>query len=118
MQALEVRADDHALDLGCGGGIVGMLLARLAPDGRVELVDSDSAAVALARANLQANGIANATAYIGDGVGLPPREPFDLIATNPPFHLAGRQTTVIAHRFIADAAGALRRGGRFYLVAN
>jgi 16S rRNA (guanine1207-N2)-methyltransferase len=95
-----------------------MLLARLAPSGHVELVDSDSAAVALARDNLRANGIANATVHIGDGVGLPPREPFDLIATNPPFHFARRQTTAIARRFIADAARALRCGGRFYLVAN
>jgi 16S rRNA (guanine1207-N2)-methyltransferase len=95
-----------------------MLLARLAPAGFVDLVDSDTAAVTLACDNLRANEIANAAAHVGDGVGAIPDARFDLIATNPPFHLGRRQTTAIAHRFIGQAAGALRPGGRFYVVAN
>jgi 16S rRNA (guanine1207-N2)-methyltransferase len=118
LEAIQVRPDDHALDLGCGGGIVGMLLARLAPIGHVYLADSDTAAVALARDNLRANGIANATVYAGDGLSAVPGERFDLIASNPPFHLGRRQTTAIARDFIAGAAQALRPGGRFYIVAN
>jgi 16S rRNA (guanine1207-N2)-methyltransferase len=118
LEAIDVRADDRALDLGCGAGIIGMLLARLAPAGYVELVDSDTAAVALACENLRANRIANAAARAGDGVGAVPDARFDLIATNPPFHIGRRQTTAIASRFIAEAAGALRPGGRFYVVAN
>jgi len=118
IEAVEVQPGDRALDLGCGGGIVGMLLARLAPRGHVDLVDSDTAAVALARENLRANQIGNAAVYAGDGLEALPGTTFDLIATNPPFHLGRRQTTEIARRFIAMSAGALRAGGRLYVVAN
>jgi 16S rRNA (guanine1207-N2)-methyltransferase len=118
IEAVEVRPDDRALDLGCGGGIVGMLLARLAPRGHVDLVDSDTTAVALARENLRANQIGNAAVCAGDGLDALPGATFDLIATNPPFHLGRRQTTEIARRFIAAATGALRAGGRLYVVAN
>jgi 16S rRNA (guanine1207-N2)-methyltransferase len=118
IQALAPRPDDAALDLGCGGGVLGMTLARLVPQGHVTLIDSDTSAVALARQNLAVNGIRNATVCLGDGIQAVPGATFDLIATNPPFHQGRRQTTAIALQFIADAAQALRPGGRFYLVAN
>jgi 16S rRNA (guanine1207-N2)-methyltransferase len=118
IQALELRPDDMALDLGCGGGVLGMALARLAPQGHATLVDSDTSAVALARHNLASNAIRNATVCLGDSIDALPGATFDVIATNPPFHQGRRQTTAIALQFIVDAAQALRPGGRFYLVAN
>jgi len=118
LQALELRPDADTLDLGCGGGILGMTLARLAPQGHATLVDSDTSAVGLARHNLAVNGIHNATVCLGDSIDAVPGATFDLIATNPPFHQGRRQTTEIALQFIADAARMLRPGGRFYLVAN
>ena len=65
-----------------------------------------------------ANAIANAVAHVGDGVSAAPGAPYDLIATNPPFHLGRRQTPLIAQQFIAAAPRALAPGGRFFLVAN
>jgi 16S rRNA (guanine1207-N2)-methyltransferase len=118
IEALEVRPTDRALDLGCGGGLVGLLMARLASRGHVDLLDSDTTAVALARRNLLANEISNAAAHVGDGVGAAPGAPYDLIATNPPFHLGRRQMPIIAQQFIAAAPRALAPGGHFLLVAN
>jgi 16S rRNA (guanine1207-N2)-methyltransferase len=43
---------------------------------------------------------------------------FDLVVTNPPFHMGGIQTTGIGERFIREAAQVLHPRGRFYLVAN
>ena len=42
---LEVNPADDCLDVGCGYGVLGMTLARLAPQGRSVMVDKDSATV-------------------------------------------------------------------------
>ena len=116
--ALALRPADNVLDLGCGGGLVGMLAARLAPDGSATLVDSNTAAVELARANIARNGVANATALVSDSVVAVAEQRFDVVATNPPFHAGRAHAADIAARFIADAVGVLAPGGRFYLVCN
>ena len=46
------------LDVGTGTGILAIAAAKLFPDARVEACDTDEAAVAIARENAEANGIA------------------------------------------------------------
>mgnify|MGYP005843086133 CR=1 FL=1 len=118
IEALQVRRTDVVLDLGCGSGLLGLAAAALAAEGRVYLVDSDVAAVELARANLRRNGVANAVALESDGFSALGDVQFDVIATNPPFHVGRHQTTAVAERFVEQSARHLRRSGRFYLVAN
>ena len=60
----------------------------------------------------------NVQVLASDGTQAVKEQRFDLIATNPPFHLGGIQTTEIGERFIREAAQILRPRGRFYLVAN
>jgi len=43
---------------------------------------------------------------------------FDVVITNPPFHQGVGVNYEVACQFVRDAARALRRGGRFFLVAN
>jgi 16S rRNA (guanine1207-N2)-methyltransferase len=117
-QALELRPADAVLDLGCGGGLVGMLAARLAPEGSATLLDSNTAAVELARANIARNGIANASALVSDSTAAVAGRRFDVVATNPPFHAGRVHAADIAARFIADAANVLAPGGRLLLVCN
>jgi 16S rRNA (guanine1207-N2)-methyltransferase len=118
LDAVEVRATDNALDIGCGAGIIGLHIARQAVEGRVTLVDASLAAVAAAQRNIAESGLTNVHALPSDGARAVLSERFDLVVTNPPFHLGGLQTTAVAERFIHEAAQALRRRGRFYLVAN
>ena len=49
LERIEVPEDATCLDLGCGCGTIGLTLARLAPRGRVHLVDRDFVAVDYAR---------------------------------------------------------------------
>jgi len=118
LEALEVRVTDVALDLGCGAGFIGAYIAQHASRGQVTMVDASLAAVDSARRMLEQQGLTNAQVLPGDGAQELLEQRFDLVVTNPPFHVGGIQTTAIAERFIREAAKVLRPRGRFYLVAN
>jgi 16S rRNA (guanine1207-N2)-methyltransferase len=94
-----------------------MAIARRDPAAALTLVDSNVVAVATARRNLELNGIAG-RALASDGVAAVAGETFDLVATNPPFHIGRARTDAVARRFISEAHGVLRPGGAFWLVAN
>ncbi|MCI4344195.1 MAG: methyltransferase, partial [Thermoplasmata archaeon] len=78
---------DRILDLGCGWGAIGAAAARAAPQGQVLLTDVNRRAVLLARSNLRRNRIANAEARIGSMFEPAAGNAFDIIATNPPYHI-------------------------------
>jgi 16S rRNA (guanine1207-N2)-methyltransferase len=110
----DVRATDHVLDLGCGYGVVGIVAALLAPEGRVTLVDINRRAVALAQQNVGLNGVENAEVLHGDGFAPVHGRSFDLIALNPPM----RAGLAVVHRLITQARDYLPPGGRFFLVGR
>ena len=118
VEALEVHATDIALDIGCGTGYIGMHIAHVASKGHVTMVDASLVAVDAARHMIEQSGMTNVQVLASDGTQAVKAQRFDLIATNPPFHLGGIQTTEIGERFIREAAQVLRPRGRFYLVAN
>ncbi len=118
LDALEVFKTDIALDIGCGAGYLGCDIASRATKGQVTMVDASLAAVDSARRMIEQRGIHNALALASDGTQAVREQRFDLVVTNPPFHVGGIQTTDIARRFIREAAQVLRPRGRFYLVAN
>jgi 16S rRNA (guanine1207-N2)-methyltransferase len=119
-QALQVRASDTVLDLGCGAGIVGLIAARQAPGGHVYLLDSSYAATRTALLNAERNAIGNITALAGDGPKIMVEHDLhpDVIVTNPPFHSGQLEARQVADRFIRAAAACLAAHGRLYLVAN
>jgi len=118
LEALEVRPTDEALDIGCGAGFIGIHVARLANRGKVTMVDASLASIAVAERRVAESGLANIRVLASDGAQAVLQQRFDLVVTNPPFHMGGIQTTEIAQRFIREAAQVLKARGRFYLVAN
>jgi 16S rRNA G1207 methylase RsmC len=48
------------LDMGCGYGVLGIIAAKLAPRGRVVMVDINRLAVKLAAINVKINNVRNA----------------------------------------------------------
>src|SRR5437588_1511584 len=118
LEALEVRPTDEALDIGCGAGFIGIHIARLANRGKVTMVDASLASIAVAERRVAESGLANIRVLASDGAQAVLQQRFDLVVTNPPFHMGGIQTTEIAQRFILEAAQVLKARGRFYLVAN
>ncbi|WP_160145774.1 methyltransferase [Dictyobacter aurantiacus] len=118
LSALEVRPEDHALDIGCGAGFIGLHIAHLTPQGQVTMVDASLAAVAASEQAVSQAGLTNVRVLPSDGAQAVLDQRFDLVATNPPFHQGGVQTLEIAERFIRQSARILVPNGRFYLVAN
>ena len=72
-------------DVGTGAGVVAVSLAALAPHLEVWATDTNAAAVDLARANAERNGVAGRV-HVRHGNLLEPLEgPFDLIVANLPY---------------------------------
>jgi len=114
MEAMEIGPADTVLDLGCGYGPIGMVAARLAPQGFIYMVEINERAAELARRNLAANGIANAEVRVGDGLAPVAGIAFDTILTNPPIR-AGKATV---YRLLEEAWAALKPGGSLWVVVQ
>lgn len=122
---------DRAVDLGCGSGIVPVLLAgkKGIPTAGIEL---QKGVAELARRNAELNGlpvkiydmrVQDAPAFFGKGA-------FDIVTCNPPYRRAGsgeasaneyvriarHEVEMTAADAVNAAAGLLDNGGRFYMV--
>jgi 16S rRNA (guanine1207-N2)-methyltransferase len=116
--SMKIGADDCVLDLGCGTGLAGLAASRHAHSGAVVLVDADIRAVEAARRTLEVNGAQNAEVLLSDCAQAARDRRFDVVVTNPPFHLGVGTEFDVAHQFVRDAWAVLRPAGRLYLVAN
>lgn len=99
------------LDLGCGWGPVGTVLGRKYPECEIVLSDINERAVELARRNLQANDVSNATVVCGDGYAAIDGK-FDAILLNPPIR-AGKS---VIYAMFDGARAHLAENGALYIV--
>ena len=102
------------LDMGCGCGLVGFLVASAVPGVSLVMVDSHSRAVEAA--NLNAANFAIPAEVILSDSGTPARMDgtFDVFAGNPPYYSDYR----IADVFLETAKRALKPGGVCYTVVK
>lgn len=115
----------RVVDLGCGDGVIGTVLAQRDPAAEVTFIDDSHAAVASARATW-AETIGDRAARFSPGDGLldlaegPALEPgsVDLVVSNPPFHQDHAVATDVAARLLAQAHDVLAPGGELRIVGN
>lgn len=119
------------LDVGCGTGVISLMLAQRFPESTITGLDIDCDAVEEAAANFVASPWADRlSACQGDfNQWDVPSGSFDLIASNPPFFTDGALAPDAARRMarhqgsltfaalLRGAARMLRDGGRFAVVA-
>ena len=133
LAALNGRTAPAVLDVGTGSGALALGLAAARPDARVSASDVSAGALALARKNADANGLAVNFLHADLLEGVSGR--YDLIVSNPPYlpesdrqeaqpevrhdpELAlysGPDGLSLARRLVAQAPGHLTPGGRLIL---
>ena len=103
---LELRGDEHVLEVGTGSGYQGAILARLARS--VVSVERIAPLADRARTTLDELGLENITVLAHDGtVGAPDHAPFDAIIV-----------TACAPQLPPLLVGQLRDGGRLLIPVN
>lgn len=105
----------HALDFGCGWGVLGLAWKARLPGWDVRLVDRDALAVEFSGWNAERLGLAargGISWSVGLGPGESPPDGFDLILWNVP----GKAGEAVLKLLAGDVADALGRNGLAALV--
>jgi 16S rRNA (guanine1207-N2)-methyltransferase len=113
LKYLEIKPTDDCFDLGCGYGPVGLVMAKLAPQGNILMVDKDFMAVEYSNRNARLNKLPNAHAMLSNGFQhIDRQQRFDVVASNIPAKVGKEMMTIMLH----DMKQHLKPGGRIYLV--
>jgi 16S rRNA (guanine1207-N2)-methyltransferase len=109
----------HAVDLGCGTGILAAMYARANPGARVTATDRSAAAVGSALATARANGLDGRIDVLqDDAMSSLPDASADLVLLNPPFHLEAAVHSGAGIKLIEAAGRVLAPGGELWTVFN
>ncbi len=108
------------IDLGCGNGVVGLMLAKQLPDSKITCVDESFMAIASAQENFQEafGGKRQAEFIAGDCLNDFAEQSVDCIVCNPPFHQQHAIGDHIAWRMFQQAHTVLRKGGELRVIGN
>ncbi len=113
LRTLQSPQPQHILDLGCGCGILGIVLARRFPAATITLVDRDLLAVRYAQHNCGVNSVTNTQVLGSVGMEQVPAIPYDLIVSNIPAKIGD---AAIEHEFLLAPFAHLRPGGDYWFV--
>lgn len=109
---IDIEPNQSSLDVGCGYGVLGMTLAKRAPQGQHTLIDKDFIAVEYSKRNLAQNNISNAEVFLSNGLAHIGERKFDLIVSNLPAKVGNE----LFYLYFHDALTHLNPGGRLYVV--
>jgi len=117
LDCIGAKINGSILDFGCGCGTIGAVIARLAPESEVHLIDSDAMAIASTQATVETNNLKNTQCYPSDLFNEVSTK-FDLIVSNPTFHQGNQTDQRMVTGLIADSGRYLNAGGSLIIVAN
>lgn len=110
----------HIIDLGCGNGVVGLMIANRLKDAQLYFVDESFMAVASAKQNFHnAFGEQRQAEFrVGDCLQGFAEQMADCIVCNPPFHQQHAIGDHIAWQMFQQAYRVLRKGGELRVIGN
>ncbi len=109
----------NVIDLGCGNGALGIMLAEQNPAAALTFVDESFMAIASAKAGFRtAFGERQAQFKTTDCLAGIDRNSADLIINNPPFHQQNVVGDHIARQMFRESKQVLRKGGELWVIGN
>lgn len=102
----------NILDLGCGYGPIGVMLAKLIENANVTMSDVNERALELSKMNAEENKVKARVKTLSSSAFENINENFDMIVTNPPIR-AGKD---VVFSFYEGAYEHLNKGGHLYVV--
>jgi 16S rRNA (guanine1207-N2)-methyltransferase len=116
LEHLPDMAGKRVLDLGAGYGALGALLAL--EGATVTMLEVDAPSVCSIRDTLEANELKATVLHSDVDSALPSAERFEVVVTNPPFHVGRDLKLDVALEFLRAAERHLEPRGEVWVVAN
>lgn len=117
----KVLPETQVIDLGCGNGVIGLIVLANQPLANVQFVDESYIALASAEKNIQDNlpeQYSQCQFEVNDCLTDVPSDSVDLILCNPPFHQQTATTDHIAWQMFKDSHRVLKKGGELRIIGN
>lgn len=102
----------NIIDVGCGYGPIGLMIAKVSPHHEVTMVDVNQRALNLSRKNKKRNRIDNVEVKESDGLSQVEDGTYDFVLTNPPIRV-GKE---VVHRILEEAYVKLKLDGELFVV--
>lgn len=116
LEHLKIKEQEQkVLDLASGNGIIAFDIAQKNPTIEVTLIDDFNLAIASSKINLQNY---NTDFICAENLEQLPKESFDLVVSNPPFHFEHENNIEVSLSLFKEVKNCLKTDGRFVLVAN
>ena len=108
------------VDLGCGNGVVGLMLAEKHPQAKLHFVDESFMAIASAKQNFKQviDNHNKPLFYITHALTEFAAQSMDLIVCNPPFHQQNTMGDQIALTMFNQAYKVLKKEGQLWVIGN
>lgn len=111
---LEIENNTLIADLGSGTGVVGIVCAKLNPNGYVHLLDDHLRSIELAKKNVELNNLKNVEVYLSDLFSAVSNRTYHQILTNPPQSLGNE----FLREIVNESFNHLKSGGELWLVVK
>jgi 16S rRNA G1207 methylase RsmC len=114
IKVMEIKENDHVLELGCGSGSVSLAALLRAENVSLHAIDSNPRAVQCTEMGASLNGISGLTTELNDEIGEELHSQFDVVLANPPYYSQNQ----IGHIFLDSGYKALKQKGRIQIVTR